>query len=284
MTRAATGNQPQSPGRLAGVKHTVAVGAGKGGVGKSTAAALLAVGLTRRGHSVGLLDADIYGPSIPTLMGVAGDRPDVDEARQKMIPVESLGVKVISIGFMIDPSDAVVWRGPMVHGAVQQFLHQVDWGELDYLIVDLPPGTGDVPLSLSQQIPLTGSVVVCTPQDLALADARRAIRMYERLNVATLGIIENMSYYLCPKCGHREDIFDSGGAEQAAGAMNVPFLGAIPLNASIRRFCDAGTPDKNFTEGDEPVREALDGIVGALVDQVRAKDESGTGSPTISFE
>lgn len=284
MTRAAAGNQPQSPGQLAGVKHSVAVGAGKGGVGKSTAAALLAVGLKRRGHSVGLLDADIYGPSIPTLMGVPGERPGVDEARQKMIPVESLGVKVISIGFMIDPNDAVVWRGPMVHGAVQQFLHQVDWGELDYLIVDLPPGTGDVPLSLSQQIPLTGSVVVCTPQDLALADARRAIRMYERLNVATLGIIENMSYYLCPKCGHREDIFDSGGAEQAAGAMGVPFLGAIPLNASIRRCCDAGTPDKNFTEGDQPVRAALDGIVGALVNQVRAKDESGAGSPTISFE
>ena len=271
---------------LPGVGSVVAVGAGKGGVGKSTAAALLAIGLQRQGAKVGLLDADVYGPSIPTLMGVTGAQPAAIEVGgvQKLVPVEAKGIKLISIGFFIDPSDAVVWRGPMVHGTVQQFLQQVEWGTLDYLIVDLPPGTGDVPLTLSQTIPMTGAVIICTPQDLALIDARRAIQMYERLNVPCLGIIENMSYYLCPKCGHRDEIFDCGGAEQAAAALGVPFLGAIPLNAAIRKSCDAGTPEENFAGGRNPIRTALETVVSNIRVEINGRREAPPAVPTLSIE
>ncbi|UCG16374.1 MAG: Mrp/NBP35 family ATP-binding protein [Phycisphaerales bacterium] len=268
--------------QMPGVKNVIAVGAGKGGVGKSTVAALLAVGLKREGARVGLLDADVYGPSIPTLMGVEGSRLGVRD--DKIIPIEAVGVKLISIGFFIDPEQAVVWRGPMVHGAVQQFLGDVDWGELDYLVVDLPPGTGDVPLTLSQSIPMTGSVIVCTPQDLALSDARRAIMMYEKLNVPCLGIVENMSYYVCPNCRHRDAIFDHGGAKRAAGELNVPFLGEIPLNADLRVFADEGTPQKCFNTADDELRAAVTHVVRAVAGQVSVRASMGQAQPTLSVE
>jgi ATP-binding protein involved in chromosome partitioning len=247
-----------------------AVGAGKGGVGKSTAAVLLALGLQRKGAKVGLMDADVYGPSIPTLIGLEGASPEV--RKDKIIPVEADGVKVMSMGFMIDPGRPVVWRGPMVHGVVKQFLEQVDWGELDYLIVDLPPGTGDVPLTMAQTIPMTGAVVICTPQDVAMADARRAIGMYATLKVDCLGIIENMSYYICPQCGHRDEIFDHGGAERAARELGVPFLGAIPLNAKIRQYGDSGEPGRILSDPDEHLSRPIDQVVGNLAGQISIKN------------
>ncbi len=269
---------------LANVKNIVAVGAGKGGVGKSTLSGLLAVGLSRSGAKVGLLDADIYGPSIPTLMGVGGQHPSVDQAQKMMIPVDAKGIKVISVGFMIDPNEAVVWRGPMVHGLLKQFLEQVEWGELDYLIVDLPPGTGDVALTLAQSIPMTGSVVVCTPQDLALQDAKRALKMYQTLNVPVIGIVENMSYYLCPKCGNRDEIFDSGGAQEAAAALGVPFLGAVPLNASVRSSADSGQLNDNFVGSQDKVTAALDGLIASFQSEVEAVNAKSAGAPTLTIE
>ncbi len=275
------------PGRvpsLSNVKNIVAVGAGKGGVGKSTLAGLLAFGLSRGGAKVGLLDADIYGPSIPTLMGVGGQQPTVDQARKMMMPVDAKGIKVISVGFIIDPNEAVVWRGPMVHGLLKQFLEQVEWGELDYLIVDLPPGTGDVALTLAQSIPMTGAVVVCTPQDLALQDAKRALKMYQTLNVPVLGIVENMSYYLCPKCGNRDDIFDNGGAEEAAAGLNVPFLGAIPLNASVRSSADSGQLGDNFVESQDKVSAALEVLMDRFQAEVESANKEFDGAPTLTIE
>jgi len=268
--------------RLPGVKNVIAVGAGKGGVGKSTATVLLAVGLQRAGAKVGVLDADIYGPSIPMMTGLSGCKPTIRD--EKIVPLESCGLKVMSIGFMLNPEQAVVWRGPMVHGAVKQFIDQVDWGELDYLIADLPPGTGDVPLTLAQSIPMTGAVIVCTPQDVALLDARRAIRMYQQLNVNCLGIIENMSYYICPHCGHRDDIFDHGGAAAAARELDVPFLGEIPLNAQLRAFGDAGTPDRMFSDTDERIRQAVDGVVRNVAGQISVMNERQAAVPTLSVE
>ena len=268
--------------QMPGVKNVIAVGAGKGGVGKSTVAALLAVGLEREGARVGLLDADVYGPSIPKLMGMEGSRPAMRE--DKIVPIEAVGVKLISIGFFIDPEQAVVWRGPMVHGAVQQLLGDVDWGDLDYLVVDLPPGTGDVPLTLSQSIPMTGSVVVCTPQDLALSDARRAIMMYGKLNVPCLGIVENMSYYVCPNCRHRDAIFDHGGAKRAASELNVPFLGEIPLNADLRVFADEGTPQKCFSAADDELRAAVTHVVRAVAGQVSVRVSMAQAQPTLSVQ
>lgn len=274
----------RAPGgtQLPGVKNVIAVGAGKGGVGKSTIAVLLAYGLHRSGAKVGLLDADVYGPSIPTMVGLEGAQPAVRD--NLIVPLEAGGVKVISVGFLVDRDKALIWRGPMVHGVVKQFLEQVDWGELDYLIVDLPPGTGDVPLTLAQSIPMTGSVIVCTPQDVALIDARRAIKMYEQLNVASLGIIENMSYYLCPQCGHRDELFDHGGAKTAAQELGVPFLGEIPLNVQIRIHGDDGTPEKNFSNTDDHVREAVNRVVSATAGQISVRSQSQTAAPTLSVE
>ncbi len=268
--------------QLPGVKNVVAVGAGKGGVGKSTAAVLLAYGLQRAGAKVGLMDADVYGPSIPTMTGVEGARPEV--RNEMIVPPDAGGVKIMSIGFMVDRDKALIWRGPMTHGVVKQFLEQVDWGELDYLIVDLPPGTGDVPLSLAQSIPMTGAVIICTPQDIALMDARRAVRMYEQLNVSCLGIIENMSYYLCPKCGHRDELFDHGGAKAEAEALGVPFLGEIPLNTKVRIYGDAGTPEKLFTDTDDYVRQAIDRVVANTAGQVSIKSQLQAAAPNLSIE
>jgi len=267
---------------LPGVKNVVAVGAGKGGVGKSTAAVLLAYGLHRSGAKVGLMDADVYGPSLPTMTGVEGAKPEV--RGEMIVPPDAGGVKIMSIGFMVDRNKALIWRGPMTHGVVKQFLEQVDWGELDYLIVDLPPGTGDVPLSLAQSIPTTGAVVICTPQDIALLDARRAVKMYEQLNVPCLGIIENMSYYLCPKCGHRDELFDHGGAAAEAEALGVPFLGELPLNAKVRMFGDSGVPEKLFTDTDDYVRAAIDKVVANTAGQISVRSQLQVLAPTLSVE
>ncbi len=267
---------------IPGVKNVVAVGAGKGGVGKSTAAVMLAFGLHRTGAKVGLMDADVYGPSIPTMVGMEGEKPAV--SGNMILPPTAGGVKIISIGFMVERDKPLIWRGPMAHGVIKQFLEQVEWGDLDYMIVDLPPGTGDVPLTLAQQIPLTGSVVICTPQDVALMDARRAVRMYEQLNVPCLGIIENMSYYLCPKCGYRDELFDHGGAESAARELGVPFLGEIPLNVKIRIHGDGGSPEKLFTDTPDYVSEAIQRVVRSTAGQVSVRNSLRESRPTLSIE
>jgi ATP-binding protein involved in chromosome partitioning len=221
------------------VKATVAVASGKGGVGKSTVAANLAVALRMQGAKVGLMDTDVYGPSVPILMG-GESKPEVVEGKIEP-PVEN-GIKLISMAYFLPKDEAVIWRGPMLHKTMQQFLGDVRWGELDYLVMDLPPGTGDIQLSLSQTVPLTGAVIVSTPQDLALTVASKAIAMFQKLNVPILGIVENMSYYMCPKCGHRDEIFGYGGAREAAKKLALPFLGEIPMDVKIRVESDGGRP------------------------------------------
>jgi ATP-binding protein involved in chromosome partitioning len=269
-------------GTLPFVKNVIAVGAGKGGVGKSTIAVMLAYGLHRAGAAVGLMDSDVYGPSIPTMTGLEGTAPAV--RGNMIVPPTAGGVKIMSIGFMVERDKPLIWRGPMAHGVVRQFLEQVEWGELDYLIVDLPPGTGDVPLTLAQQIPMTGAVVVCTPQDVALIDARRAVRMYEQLNVSCLGIVENMSYYLCPKCGHRDELFDHGGAKASAKEMGVPYLGEIPLNVKIRIHGDSGSPEQLFTDTPDYVQQAIDRVVTNTAGQVSIKSSLRVAAPTLTIE
>jgi ATP-binding protein involved in chromosome partitioning len=229
----------QQPSLTPGVKTTIAVASGKGGVGKSTVAANLAVALRRIGLRVGLMDSDVYGPSVPMLLGGHGE-PKVVEG--KLEPPMEHGVKFISMAFFLPKDEAVIWRGPMLHKTVQQFLGDVRWGELDYLVIDLPPGTGDIQLSLCQTASLTGAVIVSTPQDLALSVASKAIFMFEKLKVPVLGVIENMSYYVCPECGHREEIFGHGGARAAAEKFGFPFLGEIPLDPRIRSQSDSGQP------------------------------------------
>jgi ATP-binding protein involved in chromosome partitioning len=233
------GPQPQGMNPLPGVRNVVPVGSGKGGVGKSTVSANLAVALAETGARVGLLDADIYGPSIPTILGIT-ESPQ--PGTSGILPVNAYGVKVISSGFFLRPDQAVVWRGPMLAKMVEQFLTGVEWGDLDYLIVDLPPGTGDVQLTLCQRIPLTGAVVVSTPQDVALRVAEKAIAMFRQLRCPILGLIENMSYYVCPHCGERDNIFDTGGGERAAERWQAPLLGKIPLATGIRKASDGGRP------------------------------------------
>jgi ATP-binding protein involved in chromosome partitioning len=224
-----------------GVKAIIAVASGKGGVGKSTIAANLATAAALNGLKVGLLDADIYGPSLPTLFGVEPKPPELD-AERNMIPPERHGIKLMSIGFMIDASRALVWRGPMVHSAISQMLRDVAWGELDVLFVDMPPGTGDAQLTMAQNGRLAGAVIVSTPQDLALVDARRGVEMFRKVNVPILGIIENMSSYHCPNCGHEAHIFGHGGAKAEADKLGVPFLGEVPLELAVRETGDAGMP------------------------------------------
>jgi ATP-binding protein involved in chromosome partitioning len=225
---------------IPGVGAIIAVASGKGGVGKSTTALNLALGLRDLGLRVGLLDADIYGPSVPKLTGIK-DKPQLNDAK-KMVPIERFGLAVMSIGFLVEEETPMIWRGPMVMSAITQMLRDVAWGTLDVIVVDMPPGTGDAQLTLAQQVPLRGAVIVSTPQDLALIDARRGLAMFSRVNVPVLGIVENMSYFQCPHCGTRSDIFGHGGARHEAERMGVPFLGEIPLHMDIRATSDAGTP------------------------------------------
>ncbi len=224
---------------IPGVKNIIAVGAGKGGVGKSTVAVNLALALSRYGGRVGMIDADIYGPNIPIMLGV---RTQLETDGKKIVPAESHGIPVVSMGFLTQDETPIIWRGPMLHGIIQQFFREVRWDEMDYLIVDMPPGTGDVALSLSQTVPVSGAVVVTTPQTVSLADTRRAVAMYKKLNVPTLGLVENMSYFVCPGCDHESDIFGKGGGEAVAEEMQVPFLGRIPIYQSIREGGDSGNP------------------------------------------
>jgi len=222
-----------------GVKNVIAVGAGKGGVGKTTLAVNLALALARRGSRVGLLDGDMYGPNVPIMLGLKGQ---LETDGDKIMPAERYGVQAVSLGFLTQDDAPVIWRGPMLHGAIQQFFREVRWRDVDYLIVDMPPGTGDVALSLSQTVPVAGAVLVTTPQVVSLADTRRAVAMYRKLNIPAIGLIENMSYFVCPGCGHESDIFGKGGGERLAEEMSVPFLGSIPLHEPIRAGGDSGVP------------------------------------------
>jgi ATP-binding protein involved in chromosome partitioning len=225
---------------LPGVKNIIAVGAGKGGVGKTTVAVNLALSLARCGSRVGILDGDIYGPNVPIMLGITAQLTTNEQ--RLIVPAEKYGLQVISIGFLTSDDAPIIWRGPMLHGAIQQFFKEVAWKDLDYLIIDMPPGTGDVALSLSQTVPVVGSIVVTTPQQVSLADSRRAVRMYQKLSIPTLGIVENMSYYACPNCHHESDIFGHGGGEGLAGEMAVPFLGRLPIYQPIREGSDIGVP------------------------------------------
>jgi ATP-binding protein involved in chromosome partitioning len=224
---------------LPGVKNVIAVGAGKGGVGKTTVAVNLALALAKAGSRVGILDGDIYGPNVPLMLGL---KTQLSSNGRQIVPAEKYGIQVVSIGFMTDDDAPVIWRGPMVHGAIQQFFRDVAWRDLDYLIIDMPPGTGDVALSLSQTVPVAGAVVVTTPQQVSLSDSRRAVRMYQKLNVPTLGIVENMSYYSCPNCHHESDIFGYGGGERVATEIGIPFLGRLPVYQPISLGSDRGIP------------------------------------------
>jgi ATP-binding protein involved in chromosome partitioning len=231
----ATGRTP-----LPGVKNVIAVGAGKGGVGKTTVAVNLALALARCGSRVGILDGDIYGPNVPIMFGLNATQLTTDG--QRIVPAEKYGIQVVSIGFLTQDDAPIIWRGPMLHGAVQQFFRDVAWKDLDYLIVDMPPGTGDVALSLSQTVPVVGSIVVTTPQQVSLADSRRAVRMYQKLGIPTIGLVENMSYYTCTNCHFEADIFGHGGGEALATDMSVPFLGRLPMYQPIREGGDTGVP------------------------------------------
>jgi ATP-binding protein involved in chromosome partitioning len=224
---------------LPGVKNVIAVGAGKGGVGKTTVAVNLAIALSKMGGRVGILDGDIYGPNVPIMLGL---QAQLESDGQKIRPAEKYGLQVVSIGFMTKDEAPVIWRGPMLHSVIRQFFNDVAWRDLDYLIIDMPPGTGDVALSLAQTVPVAGSIVVTTPQQVSLADSRRAIKMYEKLNIPALGVVENMSYYECPSCHHEANIFGHGGGEVMAEQMGVPFLGRLPIYEPIRVGSDLGIP------------------------------------------
>jgi ATP-binding protein involved in chromosome partitioning len=266
---------------MPGVRNIIAVGSGKGGVGKSTTALNLAVMLARTGARIGLLDADIYGPNLPSMMGLTG-RPQVHD--KKMIPLERFGVRMISMGLLVDEDQPVVWRGPMLHNVIQQFLGDVAWGDLDCLVVDLPPGTGDVQLSLVQQARVTGAVIVTTPQGVSLMDARKAMAMFHMTNTPVLGIIENMSYFICPNCNEMHDIFSSGGGERTAAELGIPFLGAIPLGINVREGGDKGVPVA-VAEPDCEQSVQYAAIARALAERIAEsnREDSGAGGVEIKL-
>ncbi|MFM9025941.1 MAG: Mrp/NBP35 family ATP-binding protein [Planctomycetaceae bacterium] len=272
------------PGKLGQIgleaKSVIAVGSGKGGVGKSTIAASVAIGLARAGSRVGLLDADVYGPSVPHLLGLAG-RPQIEDG--KIVPmrlaVGAVSMPVMSMGFLVPPGEAVVWRGPMLHGAITQMLRDTLWGPLDYLVIDMPPGTGDIALTLSQVLPLTGAVVVCTPQDVALLDATKAIAMFRKVNIPVLGMVENMAFFVCPDTKKRWDIFGSGGAKRTAHEMDIPFLGEVPIQIPIREHGDAGKTAANYDDGES--RPYLEAICQKLVGNLAAASAARPPLPSL---
>ncbi len=272
------------PGKLGQIgleaKSVIAVGSGKGGVGKSTIATSIALGLARAGSRTGLLDADVYGPSVPHLLGLSG-RPQIDDG--KIVPMRlAIGegsMPVMSMGFLVPPGEAVVWRGPMLHGAITQMLRDTAWGPLDYLVIDMPPGTGDIALTLSQVLPLTGAVVVCTPQDVALLDATKAIAMFRKVNIPVLGMVENMSSFVCPDTGKRYDIFGSGGAKRTAHELEIPFLGEVPIQIPIREHGDAGTTAANYD--DPATRPYLEAICERLVGNLAATNAARPPLPSL---
>ncbi len=252
---------------LPNIKHIVAVASGKGGVGKSTTAVNLAQALAEKGLKVGLLDADVYGPSIPRMLGLVGEQPMEEE--DKIVPLQRRGMKVMSMGFLVPEEKPMIWRGPMVHGAISQMLRDVAWGDLDVLVVDLPPGTGDAQLTISQNFPLSGAVIVSTPQDIALLDARKAIAMFQRIDIPVLGIIENMSYFDCPHCHKRSDIFSHGGAKAEAEKLKAPFLGEIPLTIALRQKSDEGL--QLASTGEEgAIKSVYQGIADRIWDSLNA--------------
>jgi ATP-binding protein involved in chromosome partitioning len=267
-TRQPAQTQPAAPPKIAGVKRIIAVGSGKGGVGKSTIAVNLACAMSQLGRRIGLLDADIYGPSVPKMLGTA-DRPTISD--DKLDPVSKFGIELMSMALLLDNTQPVIWRGPMIMKAIQEFTQAVNWGRLDTLIVDLPPGTGDAQLSLAQTIALDGGVIVTTPQDVALEVARRGIAMFEKVNVRILGIVENMSHYECPHCGKRDDVFGHGGARREAERLEVAFLGEIPLHTEIRVSGDSGLPVV-VSVPDGPAARAFRGCAEAVVKQLE-KDQ-----------
>lgn len=267
----------QGPMLLPDVGAIIAVASGKGGVGKSTTAVNLAVALASQGLKVGLLDADIYGPSLPQMLGTR-ERPRAEG--QRIIPLQRWGLKAMSIGFLVEEETPMIWRGPMVMGALEQLMGQVEWGALDIMIVDMPPGTGDAQLTMSQRVPLAGAVIVSTPQDVALIDARRGVKMFERVGVPVLGLVENMSFYCCPNCGHRADIFGHGGAKAEAQRIGVEFLGELPLKVAIRELADAGTPIVAARPETEEA-QAYQKIASRLREKVAARGSTG---PKIVIE
>ncbi len=267
---------------LAGVGAIVAVASGKGGGGKSTTAINIAMGLAAAGHKVGLLDADIYGPSMPRMMGISG-RPASEDGRT-LDPMENFGVKVMSMGFLVEEDTPMIWRGPMVQSALEQMMRDVNWGELDVMIVDMPPGTGDAQLTMAQRVPLTGAVIVSTPQDIALLDARKGLNMFRKVEVPVFGIVENMSYFACPKCGEQTDIFGHGGARETAGELGVDFLGEIPLHLDIRETSDTGRPIVVSKPDSEHAR-AYRGVADKVWDKIgEAQAARAAGAPRIVIQ
>ena len=268
---------------MPGVKHTIAVSSGKGGVGKSTVAVNLAVALVKEGYKVGLIDADIYGPSIPTMLDVVNEKPKIVKIKEKnrLLPVVKYGLKLMSIGFLVDPKEAVVWRGPMASSALKQFMSDVEWDEIDYLLYDMPPGTGDIQLTLTQSIPLSGAIIVTTPQEISLIDARKGAKMYEKVNVPVLGIIENMSYYLNPD-RTKEHIFGKGGGEKLAGEMGINFLGEIAINTNIRIGGDEGKPVVLRNPDSAESLQFLS-IARNLVEQINTKSSNKAKLPIIEI-
>jgi ATP-binding protein involved in chromosome partitioning len=250
---------------IPGIRNIVAVGAGKGGVGKSTTAVNLAMALLQKGARVGLMDADVYGPNIPQMLGI--DKPPEVAEDRKMIPPEAHGLKVISMGMLVPADQPIIWRGPMLHGAVQQFMRDVQWGELDYLIVDLPPGTGDVSLTMSQSVPVAGAVVVTTPQGVSVADVRKAVGMFRQLNIPILGVVENMSYFECGHCQERTEIFGHGGGQRMAEDLKIPFLGGVPIDTRVRSGGDEGKPIV-VTTPEAPAAQAFIEIAGKVAAQI----------------